>query len=71
MEPDEVFHWLGLVFLVLGSLSLSVIALRRSAWFGRQRSIFSKWDETDIKLAKTAAILFGIFILLFMLAAIF
>ena len=71
MKADEVLNWFGLITLVLGSLSLSIIGLRRSAWFGTQRSLFSSWDTIDIKLAKVAGIMFGIAIIVFVLAVIF
>jgi len=71
MKVDEVFNWFGLGMWLLSASCLSVIGLRRSAWFGKQRPLFSKWDSIDIKVAKAAGLLFISGALCFTLGLIF
>lgn len=69
MKANGIFNWFGLTLWLLSALCLSMIGLRRSPWFGKQRSFFSKWESFDITLAKTSGLLFITGIILFILGS--
>ncbi len=53
-----ILAWISLGFLIAACLVLAVIQFKMSAWWGPRRSVLEPMDEKEIRIAKTAGVLF-------------
>ena len=69
MQIQEFFYWVGLICMILGFCSLSIIQIKKVSEHGIYFFV-QKLDQLDKKLLKIAGLFFCVCVISFVIGAI-